>query len=293
MLPLEAPTQARRSSISRAPWQQPAQTQQQQPPYVVTSSASSMSPEAESRSPVSASSPPMALSLTSISASPSTAVAPEANPTASTTTNTPPAEIPLDQLDPIALKRRQNTVAARRSRQRKLEHVRALEAEVVALRGERDALRERCGSGPESRARVREIWVAWGRCDSRTSLRHESSFRRSLLRELFVLGVSLCPLLTPSLFLAFFSMVFVALAFSTGPFLLNFFFHYSFGYDTAHSASFASLFVIPSSLFSFSLFHSLSFLSFSFLPFPPLFLPSWSSYRTILASILTAFAAVP
>lgn len=48
-------------------------------------------------------------------------------------------------LDPLALKRRQNTVAARRSRQRKLEHVRALEAEVVQLRGERDALRERCG----------------------------------------------------------------------------------------------------------------------------------------------------
>ena len=51
----------------------------------------------------------------------------------------------MESLDPIALKRRQNTVAARRTRQRKLEHVRSLEAEVVALRGERDALKERCG----------------------------------------------------------------------------------------------------------------------------------------------------
>ena len=50
----------------------------------------------------------------------------------------------MELLDPIILKRRQNTVS-RQSRQRKLEHVWLLEAEVVGLRGERDALRERCG----------------------------------------------------------------------------------------------------------------------------------------------------
>lgn len=45
--------------------------------------------------------------------------------------------------DPLAVKRRQNTIAARRSRQRKLEHVRSLEKQVEMLTKERDDLKSR------------------------------------------------------------------------------------------------------------------------------------------------------
>ncbi len=132
------------------------------------SPTSSMSPEAEGiqqlSSPVSSSSSITAMTTPHVSPTSShlnaSGMIPHSIPTSTSTTDitTSPAtpttaaaihskgdEDPMESLDPIALKRRQNTVAARRTRQRKLEHVRSLEAEVVALRGERDALKERCG----------------------------------------------------------------------------------------------------------------------------------------------------
>jgi len=61
--------------------------------------------------------------------------------------------------DPAAAKRRQNTVAARRSRQRKLEHVRTLEAKVQALTGERDELKVKCSRLEDRVAFLKEMIV--------------------------------------------------------------------------------------------------------------------------------------
>ena len=59
--------------------------------------------------------------------------------------------------DPVALKRRQNTIAARRSRQRKLEHVRSLEKQVDGLTRERDELRSRVARLEDRVAFLKEI----------------------------------------------------------------------------------------------------------------------------------------
>src|SRR5258708_26896801 len=61
---------------------------------------------------------------------------------------------------PAARKRRQNTIAARRSRQRKLEYVRTLEMKVEDLEKERDELRTRCGKAEEKVQWLREMIVA-------------------------------------------------------------------------------------------------------------------------------------
>ncbi|KAF8305197.1 hypothetical protein DL93DRAFT_2033401, partial [Clavulina sp. PMI_390] len=55
------------------------------------------------------------------------------------------------------VKRRQNTIAARRSRQRKLEHVRALEGQVDVLTRERDDLRARVSQLEDRVAFLKEI----------------------------------------------------------------------------------------------------------------------------------------
>lgn len=64
--------------------------------------------------------------------------------------------------DPISLKRRQNTIAARRSRQRKLEHVRSLERQVEDLTGERDELRTRVARLEDRVAFLKEIVAGGG-----------------------------------------------------------------------------------------------------------------------------------
>ncbi|KAF9504314.1 hypothetical protein BS47DRAFT_1355370 [Hydnum rufescens UP504] len=61
--------------------------------------------------------------------------------------------------DPAAAKRRQNTVAARRSRQRKLEHVRNLESKVQELTGERDELKVKCSRLEDRVAFLKEMIV--------------------------------------------------------------------------------------------------------------------------------------
>ncbi|KAF8321069.1 uncharacterized protein EI90DRAFT_3020335 [Cantharellus anzutake] len=58
---------------------------------------------------------------------------------------------------PEARKRRLNTIAARRSRQRKLEYVRSLEAQVAELQKERDELRARCRRGEEKVQWLKEM----------------------------------------------------------------------------------------------------------------------------------------
>jgi len=64
--------------------------------------------------------------------------------------------------DPLALKRRQNTIAARRSRQRKLEHVRSLEKQVDNLTRERDELRSRVARLEDRVAFLKEIVAGGG-----------------------------------------------------------------------------------------------------------------------------------
>lgn len=64
--------------------------------------------------------------------------------------------------DPLALKRRQNTIAARRSRQRKLEHVRALEDQVSGLTRERDELRSRVARLEDRVTFLKEIVAGGG-----------------------------------------------------------------------------------------------------------------------------------
>lgn len=64
--------------------------------------------------------------------------------------------------DPVALKRRQNTIAARRSRQRKLEHVRSLEKQVDGLTRERDELRSRVARLEDRVAFLKEIVAGSG-----------------------------------------------------------------------------------------------------------------------------------
>lgn len=64
--------------------------------------------------------------------------------------------------DPLALKRRQNTIAARRSRQRKLEHVRSLEDQVSGLTRERDELRSRVARLEDRVTFLKEIVAGGG-----------------------------------------------------------------------------------------------------------------------------------
>lgn len=77
--------------------------------------------------------------------------------TVTTGTSDSPAMDPSLVEDPVALKRRQNTIAARRSRQRKLEHVRSLEKQVDGLTRERDELRSRVARLEDRVAFLKEI----------------------------------------------------------------------------------------------------------------------------------------
>ncbi|KAF8313962.1 uncharacterized protein EI90DRAFT_3091092 [Cantharellus anzutake] len=58
---------------------------------------------------------------------------------------------------PDARKRRQNTIAARRSRQRKLEYVRTLESQVADLEKERDDFKARCDKAEEKIQWLKEM----------------------------------------------------------------------------------------------------------------------------------------
>lgn len=76
-----------------------------------------------------------------------------------------PSPDPLDSPgneDPLALKRRQNTIAARRSRQRKLEHVRSLEKQVEGLTRERDELKGRVARLEDRVSFLKEIVAGGG-----------------------------------------------------------------------------------------------------------------------------------
>ncbi|KAH8921249.1 hypothetical protein BT69DRAFT_1280295 [Atractiella rhizophila] len=63
-------------------------------------------------------------------------------------------ELPQSLLSSIEIKRRQNTLAARRSRARKQEHVKSLEDEVNKLMHERDAWKQKAEKFEEELRRV-------------------------------------------------------------------------------------------------------------------------------------------